>query len=46
MAGMSVPMMGLRMFAKTTKPLADLLSAWQTWQVEAAKADRNQSLNL
>jgi hypothetical protein len=38
MAGMSVPMMGLRMFAETTKPLTDLLSAWQKGQAEAARA--------
>jgi len=28
MAGMSVPMMGLRMFSETVKPLTDLLSTW------------------
>jgi hypothetical protein len=38
MAGMSVPMMGLRMFAESTKPLTDLLSAWQKGQAEAVRA--------
>ena len=38
MAGMSVPMMGLRMFSETIKPLMDLLSTWQKGQAEAAKA--------
>ena len=37
-AGMSVPMMGLRMFTETIKPLTDLLSTWQKGQAEAARA--------
>jgi len=38
MAGMSVPMMGLRMFSESVKPLTDLLSTWQKGQAEAARA--------
>jgi hypothetical protein len=38
MAGMSVPLMGLRMFSETIKPLTDLLSTWQRGQAEAARA--------
>ena len=38
MAGMSVPMMGLRMFSETIKPLTELLSTWQKGQAEAARA--------
>jgi hypothetical protein len=38
MAGMSVPMMGLRMFSETVRPLTDLLSTWQQGQAEAARA--------
>lgn len=38
LAGMSVPMMGLRMFSETIKPLVDLLSTWQKGQAEAARA--------
>ena len=38
MAGMSVPMMGLRMFTETIKPLTDLLSTRQKGQAEAARA--------
>ncbi|MCX8126639.1 MAG: hypothetical protein N3E40_05840 [Dehalococcoidia bacterium] len=38
MAGMSGPMMGLRMFSETIKPLTDLLSTWQKGQAEAARA--------
>ena len=37
LAGMSVPMMGLRMFSETIKPLTDLLSTWQKGQAEAAR---------
>jgi len=38
LAGMSVPLMGLRMFGETVKPLTDLLSTWQKGQAEAARA--------
>jgi len=38
MAGMSVPMMGLRMFSESVKPLTDLLATWQKGQAEAARA--------
>jgi hypothetical protein len=41
MAGMSVPMMGLRMFTETVRPLTDLLSTWQKGQAEAARAMQN-----
>ncbi len=37
LAGMSVPMMGLRMFSETIKPLTELLSTWQKGQAEAAR---------
>jgi len=38
MAGMSVPLMGLRMFSESVKPLTDLLATWQKGQAEAARA--------
>src|SRR4030042_893163 len=38
LAGMSVPMMGLRMFSETIKPLTELLSTWQKGQAGAARA--------
>ena len=38
MAGMSVPMMGLRMFSESIKPLTDLMATWQKGQAEAARA--------
>lgn len=38
LAGMSVPMMGLRMFSETIRPLVELLSTWQKGQTEAARA--------
>jgi hypothetical protein len=37
LAGMSVPLMGLRMFSETIKPLTELLSTWQKGQAEAAR---------
>ena len=40
MAGMSVPLMGLRLFAEAIKPLVDLLSTWQKGQAEAARANQ------
>jgi hypothetical protein len=38
MAGMSVPLMGLRLFGEGIKPLTDLMTAWQKGQAEAARA--------
>jgi len=38
LAGMSVPLMGLRLFAEGVKPIIDLLSVWQQGQAEAARA--------
>ena len=43
LAGMSVPMMGLRMFSESIKPLTDLLSTWQKGQAEAARAMQGSS---
>jgi len=40
MAGMSVPLMGLRLFSEGVKPIIDLLSTWQRGQAEAARADQ------
>jgi len=38
LAGMSVPMMGLRLFAEGVKPIIDLMATWQRGQAEAARA--------
>src|SRR4030043_1345341 len=38
MAGMSVPLMGLRMFSESVKPLTELLATFQKGQSEAARA--------
>jgi hypothetical protein len=38
LAGMSVPLMGLRLFAEGVKPMIDLMSTWQKGQAEAAQA--------
>ena len=38
MAGMSVPLMGLRLFGESIKPLVELMSTWQKGQGEAARA--------
>jgi len=38
LAGMSVPLMGLRLFGEAIKPLVDLMSTWQKGQVEAVRA--------
>ncbi len=38
MAGMSVPLMGLRLFGEAIKPLTDLMGTWQKGQAEAARA--------
>ncbi|MDP3880319.1 MAG: hypothetical protein Q8Q07_08480 [Dehalococcoidales bacterium] len=46
MAGMSVPLMGLRMFSETIKPLTDLLSTWQRGQAEAARAVQGSGVEV
>ena len=38
LAGMAVPIMGLRLFAELVRPLVELLSTWQQGQAEAARA--------
>ena len=38
LAGMSVPLMGLRLFGESIKPLTDLMATWQKGQAEAARA--------
>jgi len=38
MSGMSIPILGLRLFTESVKPLTDLLSTWQKGQAEAARA--------
>ncbi len=38
LAGMSVPLMGLRLFGEAIKPLTELMSTWQKGQVEATRA--------
>ncbi|MBI2836133.1 MAG: hypothetical protein HYX85_00365 [Chloroflexi bacterium] len=45
-SGMTIPLMGLRMFTETVKPLVDLLTAWQKGQAEAAKAAQGSGLEL
>jgi hypothetical protein len=37
MAGMSVPLMGLRLFAEAIKPFTDLMGTWQKGQAEVAR---------
>ncbi len=46
MAGMSVPLMGLRLFNEAVKPLTDLLNAWQRSQVEAARAIQGSGVEV
>jgi len=40
LAGMSVPLMGLRLFGEAVKPLVELMGTWQKGQAEAAKAQQ------
>ncbi len=37
LAGMSVPLMGLRLFGEAIKPLTDLMATWQKGQAEVAR---------
>src|SRR3989304_4903109 len=43
MAGMSVPLMGLRLFGEAVKPITDLYSVWQQAQVDVAKSMQGSS---
>jgi len=38
MSGMTIPILGLRLFTESVKPLTDLLSTWQKGQVETARS--------
>lgn len=46
MAGMSVPLMGLRLFAEGVRPIIDLLSIWQRGQAEAARASQGDVIQV
>ncbi len=46
MAGMSVPLMGMRLFSEAVQPFTDLLSTWQKGQAEAAKAMQGSSAEI
>lgn len=45
-AGMSVPLMGLRLFSEAVRPLIDLLTVWQRGQAEAARAAQGSGQEL
>jgi len=46
LAGMSVPLMGLRLFAEGVKPIIDLLATWQEGQTQAARAAQGSSIEV
>lgn len=46
MAGMSVPLMGLRLFAEGMKPIIDLQATWQEGQAQAARAAQGSGLEM
>jgi hypothetical protein len=46
LAGMSVPLMGLRLFAEGVKPIIDLLATWQEGQAQAARAAQGSSIEV
>lgn len=46
LAGMSVPLMGLRLFAEGVKPIIDLVTTWQKGQVEAAQAAQGSGIEI
>ncbi len=46
LAGMSVPLMGLRLFAEGVKPIIDLMSTWQKGQAEAAQAAQQSGIEM
>lgn len=46
LAGMSVPLMGLRLFAEGVKPIIDLMATWQRGQAEAAQAAQGSGIEM
>jgi hypothetical protein len=46
LAGMSVPLMGLRLFAEGVKPIIDLLATWQEGQAQAARAVQGSGMDI
>lgn len=46
LAGMSVPLMGLRLFSEGVKPIIDLLATWQRGQAEAARAAQGSGIEI
>ena len=46
LAGMSVPLMGLRLFAEGVKPMIELLATWQEGQAQAARAAQGSGLEM
>jgi len=46
MAGISVPLMGLRLFAEGVKPIIDLMATWQKGQAEAAQATQQSGIEI
>jgi len=46
LAGMSVPLMGLRLFAEGVKPIIDLMATWQEGQAQAARAAQGSSMEV
>jgi len=46
LAGMSVPLMGLRLFAEGVKPIIDLLATWQEGQAQAARAAQGSGMEM
>jgi hypothetical protein len=46
LAGMSVPLMGLRLFAEGVKPIIDLLTIWQEGQAQAARESERTGIEM
>ena len=46
LAGMSVPLMGPRLFSEGVKPIIDLLATWQKGQAEAARAAQGSGIEM
>ncbi len=46
LAGMSVPLMGLRLFAEGVKPIIDLLATWQEGQAQAVRAAQGSNIEI
>lgn len=46
LAGMSIPLLGMRLFSQSMRPFGDLMRLWQAGQADAARAAQESGANI